>query len=199
MMVLLGKVHLQDEVFVVQDLLAVVVLHKDPERLNKPVHLLVPLEIRRHREVHAKHAPGDGLHGGGELEPRELVHVAMDGLAHLREADELANLLRGQVVVALPRQVFLLYLLQDLGGNALELAERGLAPPHALVDHLAEAERLVRQLRPPALEHDLVQRPHEAARALRDVHHVRQQRQPVQLQVGDVRLQQHVYLGRGLL
>ena len=37
-------------------------------------------------------AASDGLHVGRELEPRELVDEAVNHLAHLREADELANL-----------------------------------------------------------------------------------------------------------
>ena len=43
----------------------------------------------------------------GELEPRELVDEAVDRLAHLGEADELADLLRLQVVEALPLEVLL--------------------------------------------------------------------------------------------
>jgi len=43
----------------------------------------------------------------GELEARELVDEAVDRLAHLGEADELADLLRLQVVEALPLEVLL--------------------------------------------------------------------------------------------
>ena len=79
---------------------------------------------------------------------------------------------------------------EHLDGRAAELAQRRLAAPHALVDHFAQRQRAVGQPRPTALEAQLEQAAHQAAGALGDVHHVRRQRQPVQLQPRDIRLGQ---------
>ena len=208
----LGVRLLQQEVLVVQDVLAIAVLHQDPEGLHKAVHLLVPLKVWRDCQVHlhvmtwesgtgdcssaaihlntfrknntfsdtqhlrrlrgklqrqgiiqvslrlpmlmsrkaSQHCQprpevgsmthrrgesawpdledgaGDGLDVGAQLQARELVHEAVQGLAHLGQADELAQLLRAQVVVALPGQLLLLDALQDLLGDALELPQRRL-------------------------------------------------------------------------
>ena len=108
---------------------------------------------------------------------------AVDAFAHLWEADELADLLRLEVIEALPREVLLLNLLDDVLGDAVELAERRLAQPHPAVDHLAEVEDAVGQRRPPALQHDLVEASHQPRRRLRDVHHVGEEREAVELQV----------------
>ena len=58
-------------------------------------------------------------------------------------------------------------------GHVLELAQRGLAAPHALVDHLAQRHELVRQAPPAALEADFKQAAHLAPRAPSDILHVR--------------------------
>ena len=54
------------------------------------VHLGLELEVGRDGEIDAQHGARDGLHVRSELEPRELVDEAVDGLANLGEADELA-------------------------------------------------------------------------------------------------------------
>ena len=100
---LTGERALEDEELVVQNRLAVVVLHEDPKGLHAAVQLVVPLEVRRDGEVHLKHGARDGLHRRRQLQPWELMHEAVDGLAHLGETNQLANLLAGEVVVALPR------------------------------------------------------------------------------------------------
>ena len=98
----------------VVEVLVLRVLEPHVPRLDGAVQLLRPLEVGRDRERHAQHGARDGLHVRGELEPRELVDEAVDGLAHLGEADELADLLRLQVVEALPLEVLLLDLLDDV-------------------------------------------------------------------------------------
>jgi len=163
------------------------------------VHLGLELEVRRDGELDAQHGARDGLHVRSELEPRELVDEAVDGLANLGEADELADLLRLQVVEALPLEVLLLHLLDDVLRNAFELAQRRLAEPHALVDHLAHVEHAVGQPCPAVFEHDLVDTAHQPRRRLRDVDHIREQREAVELDLRDVGLQQHVGLGRRLV
>ena len=60
------------------------------EGLGVTVHLGLELEVRRDGELDAQHGARDGLHVRSELEPRELVDEAVDGLANLGEADELA-------------------------------------------------------------------------------------------------------------
>ena len=49
---------LEQEVLMVEDDFAVNVLHEDPERLRRAVHLLVPLEVWRDRQLHTQGRPG---------------------------------------------------------------------------------------------------------------------------------------------
>lgn len=63
---------------------------------------------------------------GAQLQAGELVHEAVQGLAHLGQPDELAQLLRAEVVVALPGQLLLLDALQHLLRDPLELPQRRL-------------------------------------------------------------------------
>mmetsp|Transcript_1476 Transcript_1476/g.4618 ORF Transcript_1476/g.4618 Transcript_1476/m.4618 type:complete len:419 (+) Transcript_1476:3107-4363(+) len=127
------------------------------------------------------------------------MHVAVDGLALRREVDQLADLLRGEVVEALEAKVLALDLAHDRLGDAAELPQRALRQPHATLDHLAERQRLGGETRPAAVQHHLEEGAHDAAGALRHVHHVRHQRKAVQPQPADVRLQQHVHLGGRVL
>lgn len=53
---------------------------------------------------------------------------------------------------------------------------------------LAQVEGLVGQPGPAALQADLKQAAHQAARRLRHIHHVTAERQALQLEVADVRL-----------
>mmetsp|Transcript_11887 Transcript_11887/g.50962 ORF Transcript_11887/g.50962 Transcript_11887/m.50962 type:complete len:427 (-) Transcript_11887:2664-3944(-) len=182
-----------------QDVLAVVILDDDPEPLRVPVRLLVPLEVGGQRKVNLERRPRDGLHVRAQLDARELVHELVNRLAHLGETNQLANLLAGQVVVPLPRQVLAFHLGQDVRGDALELAQRRLRAPRAPRRHLAQRQRLIRERRPPPLEHNLEDTPQDAPGALSDVHHVRHQREPLELHPADVRLEQDVDLRRRLL
>ena len=75
----------EDEVLVVQDGLAVHVLHDHPERLGGAVDLLVPGEVGREGQLEPQHGARDGLHVALQLQTRQLVHRAVDGLAHLGE------------------------------------------------------------------------------------------------------------------
>ena len=70
--------------------------------------LLLLITLRDPQPAHLEDAARDGLHVGRQLEARELVDEAVQGLAHLGEADELADVLGGEVVPALPRQILLL-------------------------------------------------------------------------------------------
>jgi hypothetical protein len=108
--------------------------------------------------------------------------------------DELADLLARQVVVPLPRQLLLLHPLQQVARDPRELPEGRLAAPHAPVDHLAQVERLVGQLRPAALEDDLKDGAQEPAGGLGHEDHVGGEAQALQLELADVGLQQHVDL-----
>mmetsp|Transcript_112262 Transcript_112262/g.317543 ORF Transcript_112262/g.317543 Transcript_112262/m.317543 type:complete len:283 (+) Transcript_112262:3048-3896(+) len=127
------------------------------------------------------------------------MHQLVDGLAHLGEADKLANLLRGEVVVALPGEVLLLDLAQDVLGQALEVPEGRLRAPHALVDHLAPGQGAQCQGSPAAAQADLKDGAHDATGGLLHVDHVREQCEAVELELRDVGLEQHVDLGGGLV
>mmetsp|Transcript_6109 Transcript_6109/g.13307 ORF Transcript_6109/g.13307 Transcript_6109/m.13307 type:complete len:274 (+) Transcript_6109:2928-3749(+) len=198
-MVVLGELGLEQEELRVQNVLLVDVLDEYVEGLGRAVDLGLELEVGRDRELNAQDGARDGLHVRGKLEPRELVNEAVDRLAHLGEADQLANLLRLKVVEALPRKVLSLDLLDNVLGDALELAQRRLREPHAPVDHLAKVEDALGETRPPALQHDLVDATHQPRGALRDVRHVGEEREAVELELRDVGLQQHVRLCRRLV
>jgi len=60
---------LEQEVLMVEDDFAVNVLHEDPERLRRAVHLLVPLEVWRDRQLHTQGRPGrvENTHKGNNL------------------------------------------------------------------------------------------------------------------------------------
>ena len=138
-----------------------------PRRVG--AHLRLELEVWGQRELDPQDGARDRLDVCRQVEAGELVDIAVDELAHLWESDELADLLRLEIVEALPREVLLLDLLDDVLGDPLELAQRGLGEPHALVDHLAKVEDAVGEGGPPSLEDNLVDATHQAARRLRDV------------------------------
>ncbi len=60
------------------------------------------------QQSHLDDCARDGLHGCTELQARELMHQLVQGASHFWEVDQLPQLLRAQVVVALPSQVLLL-------------------------------------------------------------------------------------------
>jgi len=98
-----------------------------------------------------------------------------------------------------PKKLTLLDLLDDILGQPLELPERTHAHPHPLVDHLRQAQRLVGQLGPAAVQRNLEHGPDKPIRRLRDEHHVGHEREALQPQLRNVRLQQHIHLGARLL
>lgn len=53
-------------------------------------HLIVPLEVRRDRELHLQCGARDWLQVHSQVQFRELVHILVDGLAHFWHSDELA-------------------------------------------------------------------------------------------------------------
>mmetsp|Transcript_29704 Transcript_29704/g.63181 ORF Transcript_29704/g.63181 Transcript_29704/m.63181 type:complete len:279 (-) Transcript_29704:1719-2555(-) len=196
---LLGTPLLQHKHLLMQNLLTVDVLDKDPEGLGASMHLRIPLEIGRYRELHHEAGARDGLHVGTEIELGKLVNQLVDGLPHLREADELADLGAGKVVVALPGEVLLLHLPEDLFGETLEVPQRRLRSPHPLVDHLAPVQGPQGQRGPATTKADLEDGTHDPTCGLLHVDHIRKQGETVELQLGDVRLQEHVHLGGGLV
>mmetsp|Transcript_111441 Transcript_111441/g.322178 ORF Transcript_111441/g.322178 Transcript_111441/m.322178 type:complete len:958 (-) Transcript_111441:1198-4071(-) len=196
---LLGSTLLQHEHLLMQDLLAIHILNKDPERLCPPVHSRVPLEVWGDGQLHHEARSGDRLHVCAEIQLRELMHKLVDRLAHLLELDQLGDLGTRQIVVALPSEVLLLDLPKNVLGQALEMPERRLRSPHALVDHLAPVQRAQRQRRPTSAQADLEDRAHNSAGGLLDVHHIRQQRKAIELQFRDVRLKKDVDLRGGLV
>mmetsp|Transcript_117329 Transcript_117329/g.373812 ORF Transcript_117329/g.373812 Transcript_117329/m.373812 type:complete len:986 (+) Transcript_117329:1016-3973(+) len=196
---LFGASFLQHEHLLVEDLLTVHILDEDPEGLGTAVHTRIPLEIWSDGELDHQARAGDRLHVGTQVQLRELMDKLMDSLTHLREADQLADLGTREIVVALPGEVLLLDLPQDVLGQTLEVTEGRLGAPHALVDHLAPVEGAQRQGGPTTAQADLEDRAHDAACRLLDVDHVRQEGETVQLELRDVRLQQHVHLGGRLV
>mmetsp|Transcript_19882 Transcript_19882/g.59474 ORF Transcript_19882/g.59474 Transcript_19882/m.59474 type:complete len:1131 (-) Transcript_19882:1421-4813(-) len=196
---LLRAALLQDEHLLVQNLLPVHVLDEDPEWLGAAVDAGIPLEIGGDRQLHHEARTRDRLHVSAQIELRELMHQLVDGLAHFREADQLANLSTGEVVIPLPREVLLLDFSQDVLGQALEVPQGRLRAPHALVDHLAPVQRAQSERRPTTAQTDLEDRAHDAARRLLHVNHVRQEGEAIKLQFGNVRLEEHVHLGRRLV
>ena len=97
------------------------------------------------------------------------MYEAVDHLAHLREAHQLTDLGGGQVIEALPGEVLLLDLFDNVLWDALELTKRRLREPHAAVDHLAEAQHTLCERGPSAFEHNLVEASHQPRGRLRDI------------------------------
>ena len=60
----------------------------------------------------------------GQLQLGYLVHILVDGLAHLWHAHQLSNLIVPQVIEPLPGEVLLLDPPNDILGQLLELPER---------------------------------------------------------------------------
>lgn len=72
-----------------------------------PVSTHIPFEIRGDGQIDLEHRARDWLHMGIQLQARELMDVAVQGLPHLGHVDQCAQLLRVQVIEALPGQVLL--------------------------------------------------------------------------------------------
>ena len=70
---------------------------------------------------------------------------------------------------------------------------------HSLVDHLGERVGAGGELGPASMEADLVYGADEPPSRLGDVDHVRHEGEPLQLQLGDVGLEENVDLGTWLL
>ncbi|KJR89206.1 uncharacterized protein SPSK_05806 [Sporothrix schenckii 1099-18] len=189
----------QQELVVVQNVLAVRVLDDDPEALRQAVHLVVPRKVGRDGQVHVHHGPRNGQHLGLQLQARELGHQAADGGAGLGEAQQLAHARRVEVEVALPGHVDALGFLHNVARAARELAQRRHGRPHALLGHLAQVECCLGDAGPALLERNLKHGAQDAAGRLRDVDHVGHEGEAVETQARDVGLQQHVDLGVRLL
>ena len=162
--------------------------------LGLPVDFVVPLEIWCDRQFDSQSGPRDRLDVHGQFQLGQLVDVLMDRLPTLGHADQLSDLVRIKIVEPLPRKVLLFDLLDDVFRNFLELPQRAHRLPHSSVDHLAECQRLVGQLRPAAIENDLVYGSHQTRGRLRYEDHIGHESEPFEFQLRDVRLQQDVHL-----
>mmetsp|Transcript_43379 Transcript_43379/g.114245 ORF Transcript_43379/g.114245 Transcript_43379/m.114245 type:complete len:464 (+) Transcript_43379:1581-2972(+) len=91
-LLLLCLAFLQHEHLVVQDLLAVDVLYKDPEGFRVPVDAGIPLEIWSNGQLHHQTRSCDRLHVRAKIELGKLMDQFVDRLAHSREPDELTDL-----------------------------------------------------------------------------------------------------------
>ena len=91
--------------------------------LRHPMDFSVPLEVWSDGEFDLECGSRDWLDVDGKLEFRELRHELGDVLASLGRANQLANLVRLEVVEALPREVLLLDLLHHFLGNLAELTQ----------------------------------------------------------------------------
>mmetsp|Transcript_57678 Transcript_57678/g.103594 ORF Transcript_57678/g.103594 Transcript_57678/m.103594 type:complete len:900 (+) Transcript_57678:1228-3927(+) len=190
---------LQHKHLLMQDLLAVHILDEDPEGLRAAMNAGIPLEVGSDGELHHEAGASDRLHVGTQIKLGKLVNKLVDGLAHFWEADQLANLCAGQIVVALPSKILLLDLAQDVLSQALEVAQRGLRAPHPLVNHLAPVQGPQGKGGPTSTKTDLENGAHDSASGLLNIHHVGEKRVALQLELGDVGLKEHVHLRRCLL
>mmetsp|Transcript_58238 Transcript_58238/g.125947 ORF Transcript_58238/g.125947 Transcript_58238/m.125947 type:complete len:267 (-) Transcript_58238:3132-3932(-) len=198
-MLLLCPSLLEDKHLLVQDLLPIHILHEDPEGLGPAVHSRIPLEIWCDRQLHHEAGARDGLNIGAQIKLGKLMDQLVDGLAHLGEANELTNLSTGQVIVALPGEVLLFHLTEDVLRNALEVPQWRLRSPHALIDHLAPIQSAQGECSPASSKADLKDGSHDAACRLLHVDHIREQGESFKLELGDVGLQEHVHLGGGFV
>jgi hypothetical protein len=155
---------------------------------------------------------------------RELVDETVDESASLGFADELAEFWRRQskrrgqlrlenakaqsgnrlacrleIKVSVPGELLALRPPNDIRRHALKLPQRGHRSPHALLDHLTQGERLVRQRGPASLEADFKDRAKDPTGRLRHVDHVGDECEAVELELRDVRLEEHVDLRRGVV
>mmetsp|Transcript_16957 Transcript_16957/g.39592 ORF Transcript_16957/g.39592 Transcript_16957/m.39592 type:complete len:227 (+) Transcript_16957:2487-3167(+) len=89
---LFGTALLQHEHFVVENLLTIDILDKDPEWLCVAVNLGIPLEVRSNGQLHHQARARDGLDVGTQVQLGKLVNELVNGLAHLRKSNELTNL-----------------------------------------------------------------------------------------------------------
>ena len=91
--------------------------------LRHAMDFSIPLEVWSNGEFDFECGSRDGLDVDGELEFRELRHELGDVLASLGRANQLADLVRLEVVKALPREVLFLDLLHHFLGNLSELTQ----------------------------------------------------------------------------
>mmetsp|Transcript_78204 Transcript_78204/g.172581 ORF Transcript_78204/g.172581 Transcript_78204/m.172581 type:complete len:210 (+) Transcript_78204:2591-3220(+) len=171
-MLLLSTSFLQHEHLLVQNLLSIHILHKNPEGLGAAMDLWIPLEVRCDGQLHHETGASDGLDIGTQVQLWELVNQLVDGFAHLWEANQLTNLRTGEIVVALPCKVLLLHLPQDIFGQTLEVTQRRLTGPHPLVDHLAPIQGPQGQRCPASSQTDLKDRTHDSSGRLLNIDHV---------------------------
>ena len=166
--------------------------------LTVSMQFFIPLEVGRDSQFDAEGGPGDGLDMRDEVELGELVNVLVDGFAQFGDPDKLSDFVGAEVVEPLEGEALLLDLLHDVHGDLLKLSQRAHGLPHPAVDHLAQRQRLVRQLGPAVDQDDLVDGPNQTASGLRDEDHVGHQGEAFEFQLRDVSLKEDVDFGRGL-
>lgn len=194
----------QEELISDEDDLSVDVLDRDVEELRRAVEVVVPLEVGRDGQVNLEERPGERQDVSLEVELGEAVDESVDELADvsvsdLLHADELAELGGRQVEISVPGELLALGSSDELGGDTLELSKRRHGTPHPSLDHLAHLERGPRRDGPVASQADLEDGPKDSTGRLVDVDHVGQQGVALELELRDVRLEEDVGLGRGLV
>lgn len=160
-----------------KDALRVAILNDYPEGLRCSVVAHVPSEccVSLQVKFNSHQSSRDRLDISLELEPRELVDLIEDDFAHLREVDNLSDLLSVHIIEMMPLELsFLLNLSRYLlyVRHLCELSEGSHRRPEPFVDHLAEVEHRLAQLRPLSLHADLKECPHNSACALRNIDHI---------------------------
>mmetsp|Transcript_29309 Transcript_29309/g.62217 ORF Transcript_29309/g.62217 Transcript_29309/m.62217 type:complete len:260 (+) Transcript_29309:2786-3565(+) len=195
----LGACILQQEHLMMQNVLPVNIFHYDVKQLDVPVNLDVILKIWDQPQLHPQYRPRDRLDVRAQFQLRKLVDQPVQCPSHFGHAHQLPQVAGGEVGVAGPLDVSLA--LQFPGhdlGDILELTQGGLGPPDPAGHHVGEGQRELRKSRPAPPQRYLEDGTHDSRCGLLDERHVRDQRESIQPEAGDVRLQQYVDLGGGL-
>ena len=101
-------------------------------------------------------------------------------------------------MVSVPRELLALGFANNLGGESLELTQRGHSTPHLLLNHLAHVQSCPRWNCPAPLQTDLENGSEDTAGGLLDVDHVSDESETLELETRDVGLQEDVDLRGGL-
>jgi len=139
----------REYLFGVKNLLLVAVFDKHPEWLHFVVDFLIPVEVLLSHYRDKESRRSDGAGAGLELDLGELGHVTLYDRTDLRVFESLSNLLLCHEDVVVPLQLLLLFdSANDFGvvRKLRELPEWSHTLPHPSVDHLAQAQKLVRHL-----------------------------------------------------
>ena len=134
------------------DVLVHRVLHPHQPSLRAAVLTVPPHEIRRQSDGDPQHRSRDGLHRRLEPEVRQRLHARLHLPPDVRvEPKHRSNLGRGHVPQAFHRRLTFLEFVQRLGRQCrLELAQRVLMRPDALIHSLGQGEERLRQAGPPS-------------------------------------------------